>query len=41
MESVKCVNDEILENIVENFLRKICKISIDLENIDGFKLFDS
>lgn len=40
-ESVKCVNDETLENTVENFPRKTCKTSIDSENTDGFKLLDS
>lgn len=41
MESVKCVNDETLENTVENFPRKTCKTSIDSENTDSFKLLDS
>lgn len=40
-ESVKCVNDETLENTVENFPRKTCKTSIDSENTDSFKLLDS
>eukprot|EP00105_Crassostrea_gigas_P045725 XP_019929873.1 PREDICTED: uncharacterized protein LOC105345786 isoform X2 [Crassostrea gigas] len=40
-ESVKCVNDEAMENTVENFPRKTCKTSIDSENTDSFKLLDS
>lgn len=40
-ESVKCVNDETLENTVENFPRKTCKTSMDSENTDSFKLLDS